>query len=390
VKPFVVVSMLLVAAPAFAQHDHAAMTAAPQKWTWRFDSLATLNINLQERRFTDFHQVESQNWFMLAGVRAAGKTTVTLYSMFSVEPWTLRDLGSAQVFQTGETFERLPLIDYQHPHDLVMALGAHWSGPAGMSSRWSLAASVVGDPALGPPVFMHRASAEANPTAPLGHHTLDSTHITHGVVTAGWTFREITVEGSAFHGREPDEDRVRIEMGAIDSYAARVWWKRGAWALQASGGRLKQPDATEFADLNRFTASAQYTAEPGGRPLAAAFVWGLNYHPELSGDSVREFAWLAEAAWRVRPKDLIYTRAELVDKDILEAGGYDPPGFVHPHPISRVGALTLGYQRELARGRAGRLGLGGDVVVHRTPRNLLEHYGHPVSMHVFLILKSTY
>ena len=44
--------------------------------------------------------------------------------MFSLEPFTLRDIGSPQVFQTGETFNGAPLIDYQHPHDLIMNLGA--------------------------------------------------------------------------------------------------------------------------------------------------------------------------------------------------------------------------------------------------------------------------
>ena len=98
----------------------------------------------------------------------------------------------------------------------------------------------------------------------------------------------------------------------------------------------------------------------------------------------------ATSAWRVRPHDLVFLRAELVDKDILEAGGYDPPGFVHPHPLSRVGALTLGYEHRLGAWTHYTLGLGGDVTAHRTPPNLLENYGHPVSLHVRLILKSTY
>ena len=92
---------------------------------------------------------------------------------------------------------------------------------------------------------MHRASAEANPTAPLGHHHLDSTHITHGVITLGATNGAVTIEGSAFHGREPDEDRVAIEFGPIDSYSARVSWQRGRWQAQVSAGHLKFPDPTD-------------------------------------------------------------------------------------------------------------------------------------------------
>ncbi|MGA8706207.1 MAG: hypothetical protein WB646_04385 [Steroidobacteraceae bacterium] len=48
-----------------------------------------------------------------------------------------------------------------------------------------LYAAVAGEPALGPPAFMHRFSGEDDPVAPLTHHWLDSTHITYGVVTAG-------------------------------------------------------------------------------------------------------------------------------------------------------------------------------------------------------------
>src|SRR5687768_9358958 len=52
-------------------------------------------------------------------------------AMFSLEPFTLRDIGSPQVFQTGETFKGAPLIDYQHPHDLIMNLGAEYSRSIG-------------------------------------------------------------------------------------------------------------------------------------------------------------------------------------------------------------------------------------------------------------------
>ena len=49
--------------------------------------------------------------------------SVRAVSMLSLEPFSLDDIGSPQVFQTGETYNNAPLIDYQHPHDLVMQLG---------------------------------------------------------------------------------------------------------------------------------------------------------------------------------------------------------------------------------------------------------------------------
>lgn len=349
-------------------------------WTWSGSAQFFLNGNLQERKFRDFHQVESQNWLMVTGGRSLGRTRLMLHGMFSAEPATIRDLGSAQVFQTGETFDGIALLDYQHPHDLFMALSARLDGPIGARTRWAFDAALVGEPALGPTAFMHRPSAEANPTAPLGHHTLDSTHITHGVVTAGVTHRALTVEASAFHGREPDEDRVDLELGALDSYAVRVSWRRAGWHVQASGGHIRQPDPTEFTDLTRYTASVDYT----GQAVRALVAWGRNIEPSLGATGTRADAWLGEATWTPSPRDLFYTRAELVEKDILTLGGYDPPGFVHPHVLSRIGALTMGYERRLAAGRAGHLGAGGDITGYRVPRNLDDNYGQPWSAHVFL------
>lgn len=384
----VVAALVLVLTPvaAYAQHDHAAMMAgAEKKWKWTLDATGTLNLNIQERKFLDIQQVESQNHLMLMGGKGLAKGKIAVHAMFSFEPFTLRDLGSAQAFQTGETFDRRPLIDYQHPHDLFMGLGATYTGDAGTDTKWSVTAAVVGEPTLGPTAFMHRASSEGNPTAPLSHHTVDSTHITHGVVAAGITHKYVTVEGSVFRGREPDEDRLDIEMGKLDSFAGRVWFRRGVWAAQVSGGHLKQPDVTESSDLNRYSASIEYAGTT--RPIKFIALFGMNHHPQLSGQDVKELAWLTDLSWRVRPRDLVYLRAELVDKDILEAGGYDPPEFAHDHPLSRVGALTLGYQRRVAQFSRGNLGLGGDLTVYRTPANLKLYYGRPLSAHVFLILK---
>jgi len=68
----------------------------------------------------------------------------------------------------------------------------------------------VGDPAIGPTAYAHRASASENPVGALGHHQEDSTHIADDVVTVGFTHRMARIEASGFHGREPDEFRWDI------------------------------------------------------------------------------------------------------------------------------------------------------------------------------------
>lgn len=373
-------ALALICSPgnALAQHDHHQPPSDTAGWTWSAMGQAFLTANLQERRFRDFHQVESQNWLMGVGTRRLGPSTLALHGMASLEPFTLRRLGSAQVFQTGETLDNAPLIDYQHPHDLIMDLSARVSTPL-RGATLHLGGGLVDAPALGPTASMHRASASSNPTVPLAHHQLDATHITHGVVTAGVTHRAWTGEASLFRGREPDEDRLDLDLGALDSWSGRISWRRGGLMAQISGARLREPDAIELGDVTRLTSSIEYTGAMFGRLVATTVAWGENR--AMFGV---ENAYLAEAVTEFGPQGSIYVRGELVEKHILSAGGRHPPGFQHPHIFSRVGALTGGYLHRVGNRPGGQLAIGGDITGYRVPANLVELYGLPVSIHLFI------
>jgi hypothetical protein len=371
-------ALLCSSAPALAQHEHHQPTGDTSGWTWSASGQAFLTANLQERKFRDFHQIESQNWFMGTAARRMGPSTLTLHGMASLEPFTLRRLGSSQVFQTGETLDDAPLVDYQHPHDLIMGLSARMSTPA-RGARLFVSGGLVDAPALGPTAFMHRASAATNPTVPLAHHQLDSTHITPGVITAGVTRGAWTGEASLFRGREPDENRRDLDLGTLDSWSARIGWRRGGLSAQVSGARLRQPDAIELGDVTRLTTSMEYVGSVRGRDTALTLAWGHNR--ESFG---RENAYFAEGVMRLSARGSVYSRAELVDKHILTAGGRHPPGFQHPHIFSRVGALTGGYLHRLIDRREGEIAIGADITGYRVPANLAEPYGRPVSIHVFL------
>jgi hypothetical protein len=75
--------------------------------------------------------------------------------------------------------------------------------------------------------------ASENPQSPLSHHYQDSTHITPGVVSIGVERAGFGIEAGAFHGQEPDEDRLDLDTAALDSYSVRVSWADGPWQLQA-------------------------------------------------------------------------------------------------------------------------------------------------------------
>ena len=369
---------MLTAAMLLAQseHQHGSVATTPA-WSWSWDANVFLGWNYQLRKFTDFQRVESQNWLMGAGERPWAGGRLQLESMFSFEPFTIQALGSPQVFQTGETYQQAPLIDYQHPHDLFMSLSARWTRPV-RSSNAFVEIAPVGSPAIGPTVFMHRPSAADNPTTPLGHHQFDATHITHGLITGGVERNEFTLEGSWFRGEEPDENRKDIELGALDSYSGRLTWKRREWEAQVSAAHLTTPEFVEpFSDVTRISASIGYRSLD--ERVAALLLWGQNR--EIHG--ILD-AYLFEATLRPAARQSLYTRVELTTKDILSPGGRHPPGFVHFHPLSRVGALTLGYVYDIVQSRAGFFGLGGDATVYHVPANLLDNYGAPASFHVFL------
>lgn len=370
---------------ASEQHVHPP-AAAPadadgggSPWQWTLDGQAFVGFNYQRREFLDFDAWESQNWIMATGRRPLGAATLRLSSMFSFEPFTVDDIGSPQVFQTGETFQGAPLIDYQHPHDLFMGLGGELvrqEGPVTLV----VGADLIGAPTLGPAAFMHRPSAAENPQAPLSHHYLDSTHITAGVLRAGIGHGVWRIEGSVFHGREPDEDRVDIDLGRLDSAAVRLAWTRGAWAAQLSGGWLTQPERITPYDAKKVTASLAYTGT-GERRLAWLLAFGQNR--EIHGNLE---AYLLEASWGVSARDTLYARAESVAKDILDVG-FHPVGVFHRHRQSQVGAVTVGYTRDVFRAGRQAVGLGADVTGYRVPDNLREAYGSPASFHVFLRLR---
>src|SRR5919201_229062 len=146
----------------------------------------------------------STSMLMVMGQRDVGENgTLGARAMVSADP-LMGKRGYPLLLQTGESANAQPLIDRQHPHDLFMELAASYSYPLGERSSAFIYAGLPGEPALGPPASMHRFSGEDNPEAPISHHWLDSTHITYGVVTLGYVYDQMKIEGSLFRGREPD------------------------------------------------------------------------------------------------------------------------------------------------------------------------------------------
>ena len=388
IQILVLVALALKPEPAAAQqpepspepHHHEAGGPAAA-WRWTTDANLFVGYNYQQRKYADFSGWESQNWGMLQGARALGGGTLTLDGMLSLEPFTIRAIGSPQLFQTGESYQQVPLVNYQHPHDLLMALGAGYRIERPRVT-YLVRAALVGSPALGPTAFMHRESARDNPQVPLSHHSLDSTHITPGVVTAGVATGFLTFEASLFRGEEPDENRTNIERPRFNSWSTRVSWRRGAWDGQISGGRLHDPEWFEPYMVTRLTASIGFAGSVASRPLTVTAAWGENR--ENNGYDNVDDSYLLEWDLRATPLTAVYGRAERTTKQVLGLG-FHPAGFTHPHAYSHVDAITAGLVRDLPLPGSSRVGLGADITVYpRTSPEMTELYEGSHSYHFFL------
>ncbi len=310
----------------------------------------------------------AESMLMVMAQRQFGDDTVGLRAMVSLDP-AMGKGGYPLLFQTGESADgRTPLVDRQHPHDLLMELAGSYSRRLGPDSSAFLYAGLPGEPALGPTAFMHRASGMDNPEAPLTHHWLDSTHISFGVLTAGYVWRGLKAEVSAFNGREPDQNRWNMEVRKLDSACARLSWNpTPEWAFQVSHGRLDSPEQLEPAiAVHRTTASASFQHAIDGHPMQTTFAWGRNRKDP--GGSTN--GYLLESAIKLAGDTTVFGRAESVQNDELFHEGEALHG-----QMFTVRKISLGVVHDFFAVGNVKFGAGALVSKYAAPAALDPIYG---------------
>jgi len=308
--------------------------------------------------------------------RPVGPGTLQLRAGLSPDPLMGRR-GFPLLLASGETADGItPLVDRQHPHDLFVELSASYSVPLSGRSSLFVYAGLPGEPAFGPPPFMHRLSALNSPEAPISHHWLDSTHISFGVLTAGIVAGDVKLEGSRFNGREPDQRRFGIETAPLDSSALRLSWNPArSLSLQASWARLIDSEQLEPGeDQTRWSASALFNQPLGRRARwSTTLAWGRR-----SREHGRLDAFLLESAVTRGPWTL-FGRAERTENDELGGGGHGP--------AYRVGKVSLGAMRDFRAAPHVRIGVGGLWASNFVPAGLEPSYaGDPNGAMLFLRL----
>jgi hypothetical protein len=300
--------------------------------------------------------------------------TLTLKAMLSPDPF-MGKRGYPLLLAAGETADgETPLVDRQHPHELIMELSAAWAMPLGEAMSAFVYAALPGEPAFGPPAFMHRSAAMASPEAPITHHWLDSTHITFGVLTAGFVRGAWKLEASQFTGREPDEDRFDIERPRMDSTAVRASWNPTPhWSLQASWADLESPEQLEpEVDESRVSASVTYTqALADDRWWSATLAWGRKNPTE--GETTDALA--LEAAWAPARDWLVFARGES-----LETHDLGPT-----EAVFDVAKISFGALRDFRVRERFRIGLGALYSFNDVASALEPSYGaHPDGSMIFV------
>lgn len=336
-------------------------------WSYMLHGFATFNYNHQTVPRGEDHFF-STNMLMGMAQGPLGPGKIGFRAMTSLDP-LMGPRGYSLLLQTGETADGInPLIDRQHPHDLFMELSVSYSYPFNDQIGAFLYLGYPGEPALGPPAFMHRFSGSEIPIAPLTHHWLDSTHITFGVVTGGFVLPDWKLEASAFTGREPDEKRWNFDQPRFDSASARLSFNPlDSLSLQVSYGRIISPEALEpFVNENRITASASYQLKSQDLDWGSTAAWG---HKALSNGRNLD-GLLVESTFKIMKKHTFFVRVERVDKNEL---------FIAPNPLADqvflVYQATFGYILDFPPVSNFQFGFGGLATLDFLTADLQGSYG---------------
>jgi hypothetical protein len=330
----------------------------------------------------------STNWIMPMAQRQLGAGQLTLRAMLSLEPATISGRQYPLLFQQGETAFGKPIVDGQHPHDFFMELAALYDWQIAEKALLSLYVAPVGDPALGPTAYPHRASASEDPLASLGHHQEDSTHISDDVATLGVTSGIFRLEASGFHGREPNEHRWEIQQGAIDSWSTRLTAQPGKnWSGQYSFGRLHSLESLyPVENQQRMTASVMYDKPLRAGNWASTALWGRTR--SMPGGAIFN-SYLLESTVNFKRENFVWTRIESAERsnELLLGENSLPPNF-EEKPIGQVQAYTFGYDRQVEPFRHLAAALGAQITTYGVPGTLRPVYGSdPIGVAVFLRIR---
>ena len=314
-------------------------------------------------------ELQSTAWLMSSYTHAIDDAALGARVMLTLDPLTLGDCGYARlaIGQLGVCDDRA-FDDRVGAHPFLMDVSAHGTLLLDRATL-SVRAGLVGEPALGPTSYMHRASAQFDPALPLTSFDLNPAHIANGFATVGVARGRFSLEMSAFNSDHGDDDLYDLDPGAFNSFAARAGVRIGvANHLRISAGRLDSVQGGAHAghsgisgDTRIVTLSLEGENSVRGTPVTTTFAWGRQ-----RAGGIGTNAFLAEAlvqhgrhALSLRTESL-----QSVEQDvsivILPDGSHDHDITSHVVATHEIGAS---WSLRLARlfNVQGRAGVRGSV-----------------------------
>lgn len=356
--------------PASGEH------LAGSEWRLLFNTNVFTNYDtLAGPRGSD--QFNSVNWITLNGVRTVGDNELSLRSTLCLDVETSSGGGYPILFQTGETYRGAGLLNSPQPKDFFMELAGRYRRNLGDDAAAFVYLAAAGAPAFGPTSFTHRASAMANPAAPISHQWLDSTGISYGVATVGISQRKWQFEGSCFNGREDEGDGWSMSVAPMRSYAGRISFNPSRnWSFQTSLALLEGAEAFDrSASQTRVTTSIQHHLALTGRAnIATTLALGQAMLERASTD-----AFLIESAWNTGRGCTLFGRAEYVEKLGRQLSAGVPN---EKYPLRTV---TIGASHDFTPGRPFSIAVGCACTYTFTPEGLDRFYGdNPAGLLLFV------
>jgi hypothetical protein len=320
----------------------------------------------------------SNSMMMLMGSKELSGGTLGLNFMTSLDPIINGEFGVPNLFQTGETAHRRPLVDRQHPHNIFSELAGSYSHPVGKDWSGFIYGGPVGEPALGDVMYLHRPSGMEIPEAPISHHWFDSTHISFGVITLGAVYdNRWKAEGSVFNGHEPGENRYTIGPEGLNSGSGRLSYNPSKdWSFSGSYGYLSSPEAlSPGVNEHRLSLSAAYSHNFGDDNLSTTAYWGRDI---VEGTAAPSNALLIEGTYYHR-QEAFFTRFERVAKDEL----YNVPAGDYV-----INKLLFGDVHNFYTHSGFDFGVGAYGGIYSFPGSLVPYYGrNPFTFGVFFRVK---
>ena len=375
-------------------------------WIFGVNAFASLVFDHQggKRGKSD---VYSENYLSLTAIKPFSQSVLVLNSRFSLEPFTIGKRGYPLLLQVGGTANNKTfLVDAQHPHDLFSELSMNYIIKLNEDSNFNIYLGLPGAPALGPTGIQVCNIDLAVPESPLLHEALYSTEISYGVVTAGYNWRNITLEGSIFNGRETDKNHFIIHKPKLDSFCGRLTtifpYNLSA---QISYGFLNSPEIVE-PEINkkRLVVSLGWFKEFEDSYLQTMFGFAQNKH--IPGNTTKGL--IAEFLYNFKRNHSLFLRGELLETDELfhdEHGhSHNQDNFNHCHKhdvnckrkngleidrelfdkIFNVGRISSGYLYKFPPMDHIRFGLGCSGNISIIPEKLKPIYGnHPLSYYIY-------